>query len=123
MYPLEKGAAMTTSTLNKLVKDYMESEFVNNSRDIGFYKARAELLANATISAVDNLTQAPSQIKNQQGAVLANPIVADANGVFSGMASESDVACSFQLFYQGILTIKKSNGVVLCTCPPVTGMT
>ena len=102
---------MIAGMLKQLVECYMQSEFENHGRDIGFYVARAELLKNAKISVYKNLTNTPQDVYDTDGNAMPTPICADVYGVFQTIETEIKTPCS--------ITVTKVNGVMLLCCDNV----
>tara|TARA_R110000850_G_C9996087_1_gene467963 strand:+ start:14361 stop:14741 length:381 start_codon:yes stop_codon:yes gene_type:complete len=75
--------------LEKLVKDYQESEYKNYGRDMSYLSARKELLTGGKLYTfeVGSSTVKPVRMKGSLE-YTANPIVADACGEFPEVVGE-----------------------------------
>jgi len=74
---------MIKDILKNLVEIYQESQFVNYSRDIGFFAARRELFSCGKVWFFEPETTYPKCVTDKGCvSVLPNPIIADCEGRF-----------------------------------------
>jgi hypothetical protein len=95
---MEKESRM----LNKIVNEYMKSQWVNCRRDIGFYAAREELLGGGKIRFCEPGTTTPKAVFSDTGLTIShhNPVMADVCGDFGEMHLDGDYS----------LTVEDKNG-------------
>lgn len=80
---------MIKQILKDLVESYQESEFINYSRDIGFFAARRELLCNGLIFFYESETDYPKNVTDKDCiSIPTNPLVGDSEGRFSEVDGE-----------------------------------
>jgi hypothetical protein len=80
---------MMKQILKDLVESYQESEFTNRGRDIGYFKARRELLSCGKVYFYEIETTYPKHVTDKGCiSVLPNPIIADVEGRFPEVDGE-----------------------------------
>lgn len=90
----------------------MESEWRNNRRDIGYYRAREELLGQGSIMFFEPNTTTPKYVFNEDiGFVLPNPVVADYSGDFGEIGLNGDYS----------IVVRNNAGDVLLSCTTSEG--
>ena len=73
---------MIKQLLKDLVERYQEEQFLNKDRDIGFFKARREILSCGSVFFYDEGSTQPKIVTTKEGDILPNPIYADYEGRF-----------------------------------------
>jgi hypothetical protein len=80
---------MIKQILKDLVESYQESEFTNRGRDIGYFRARRELLSCGKVYFYEIETTYPKCVTHKGCiSVLPNPILADCEGRFPEVDGE-----------------------------------
>jgi hypothetical protein len=103
---------MIKHILKDLVESYQESEYTNNSRDIGYFKARRELLCCGKVYFYEIETNYPKHVTDKGCiSVLATPILADCEGRFPEVDGEG--------LYK--VQVEQQDGNFLACIDPVDG--
>ena len=78
--------------LKKLIDNFMNDQWINSKRDIGFCAAKEELLSNATIMFREAGTFTPKNVFQDQDGLVCwpNPVMADNTGNFPDIYLEGD---------------------------------